>query len=105
MPIAYSVYSDPAHRNALWELPLRGRAFENGVFVVAANRVGLEGVRTHLGRSMIVDPRGTILAEAGTQQEELLVHEIDLEQVSRLRKKFPWWRGRRPDLYGKLLEV
>lgn len=102
MPICYSVYSDPQHRNALWELPLRIRAFENGVYVVAANKVGREGERQHLGRSMIVDPRGGTIAEAGTEDEELLVAEIDLDEVSRCRKNFPWWRDRRPDLYREL---
>lgn len=103
MPICYSVYSDPAHRNAAWDIPLRARAYENGVFVVAANKVGAEGVRNHLGRSMIVDPSGTILAEAGTQGEELIVQRIDLDAVSMRRKKIPWWRDRRPDLYGSLV--
>lgn len=102
MPIAYSVYSDPEHRNAMWPLAMRGRALENGVYVVAANKVGTEGVRQHLGRSMIVDPRGTILKEANAQEPELLVQEIDLANVSAQRKKFPWWRDRRPDLYGIL---
>jgi predicted amidohydrolase len=100
MPIAYSVYSDPEHRNSIWELALRSRAFENGVYVVACNKVGLEGVRRHLGRSMIVDPRGMIVAEASSEREEVLVREIDLGQVSAMRKKFPWWRDRRPELYG-----
>jgi predicted amidohydrolase len=104
MPIAYSVYSDPEHRNSIWELALRSRAFENGVYVVAANKVGQEGVRLHLGRSMIVDPRGAILAEASNSREELLVREIDLDAVSTARKKFPWWRDRRPELYAKLTE-
>lgn len=99
MPICYSVYSDPEHRNAIWDVAMRARAFENGVFVVAANRVGLEGVRQHLGRSMIVDPRGTIIREAGHEHEELLVAAIDVDSVSTYRKKFPWWRDRRPDLY------
>jgi N-carbamoylputrescine amidase len=105
MPIAYSVYSDPEHRNSIWELALRSRAFENGVYVVAANKVGQEGVRLHLGRSMIVDPRGAILAEASNSREELLVREIDLDAVSTARKKFPWWRDRRPELYAKLTET
>ncbi|MBM3573046.1 MAG: carbon-nitrogen hydrolase family protein [Alphaproteobacteria bacterium] len=100
MPICFSVYSDPAHRSSIWEVPLRARAYENGVYVVAANRVGLEGVRQHLGRSMIVDPRGSILTESGTEKEELLMRKLDLDEVSKLRKKFPWWRDRRPDLYG-----
>ena len=102
MPIAYSVYSDPEHRNAMWPLAMRGRALENGVFVVASNKVGTEGVRRHLGRSMIVDPRGTIQQEAGTEHAELIVQQIDLADVSAQRKKFPWWRDRRPELYGLL---
>lgn len=102
MPIAYSVYSDPEHRNAMWPLALRSRALENGVYVVAANKVGTEGVREHLGRSMIVDPRGTVLREANAKEPELLVQEIDLGNVAVQRKKFPWWRDRRPDLYGIL---
>lgn len=101
-PIAFSVYSDPEHRNSIWELALRSRAFENGVYMVACNKVGTEGVRHHLGRSMIVDPRGTIIAEASNEHEELLVQEIDLDNVSAMRKKFPWWRDRRPDLYGPI---
>lgn len=105
MPIAYSVYSDPEHRNSIWELALRSRAFENGVYVVAANKVGREGVRQHLGRSMIVDPRGTKLAEASNEVAELLVGEIDLDHVAASRKKFPWWRDRRPDLYQPIVEA
>lgn len=102
MPICYSVYSDPEHRNAMWPLAMRARALENGVYVVASNKVGAEGVREHLGRSMIVDPRGTILKEASNTTAELIVQEIDIANVSAQRKKFPWWRDRRPDLYGIL---
>ncbi len=103
MPICYSTYADPKHRASIWEVPLRSRAYENGVWVLAANRVGIEGPRHHLGRSMIVDPRGGILAEAGTEKPELLVRAIDLDEASAARKKFPWWRDRRPDLYGPLV--
>ena len=81
---------------------MRARGYENGVWVLAANRVGREGGRHHLGRSMLVDPRGTVVAEAGMDQPELLVRGIDLDEVSAARKKFPWWRDRRPDLYGML---
>ncbi len=99
MPICFSTYADPGRRASIWEVPLRARAYENGVWVLAANRVGIEGPRHHLGRSMIVDPRGMIAAEAGTEVEELLVGTIDLDDVARARKDFPWWRDRRPDLY------
>jgi len=103
MPICYSTYSDPQHRAGIWDVALRARAYENGVYVVAANRVGQESVRNHLGRSMIVDPTGTIIAEAGTTEPQLLVATLDLDQASRERKKIPWWRDRRPELYGDLI--
>jgi N-carbamoylputrescine amidase len=105
MPICFSTYSDPAHRASIWEVPLRARAYENGVFVVAANRVGVEGPRHHLGRSMVVDPRGTIVAEAGTRDAELLTATVDLDDVTAARAQFPWWRDRRPDLYGPLVRA
>jgi N-carbamoylputrescine amidase len=104
MPICFSTYADPGRRASIWEVPLRARAYENGVWVVAANRVGEEGPRHHLGRSMVVDPRGMILAEAGTQTTELLVQRLDLDEVAHARKDFPWWRDRRPDLYRPVAE-
>ncbi|MEJ7932353.1 carbon-nitrogen hydrolase family protein [Ramlibacter sp. AN1015] len=103
MPIAFSTYADPAQRSSIWEVPLRARAYENGVYVLACNRVGIEGPRHHLGRSMVVDPRGMIAAEAGSREPELLTAEIDLDAVSAARKQFPWWRDRRADLYAPLV--
>ena len=103
MPICYSTYGDSAHRMSIWEVPLRARAFENGVWVAAANRVGTEGPRVHVGRSMFVDPRGGIVREAGTEKPELLVETLDLDAVARQRKKFPWWRDARPDLYDEIV--
>jgi len=105
MPICYSTYADPAHRASIWEVPLRARAYENGAYVLACNRVGVEGPRHHLGRSMVVDPRGAIVCEAGTEAPELLVASLDLDAVGVARKRFPWWRDRRPDLYAPLATV
>lgn len=53
------------------------RAAENGVFVVAANRIGEERGTRYLGRSVIAGPDGTMLAQADTDREEILVAEID----------------------------
>ena len=104
MPISFSTYADPAQRASIWEVPLRARAYENGVYVLACNRVGIEGARHHLGRSTVVDPRGMILVEAGTERPELLVAEVDLDAIAVQRKRFPWWRDRRPDLYRPLVD-
>lgn len=105
MPISFSTYSDPAQRSSIWEIPLRARAYENGVFVLASNRVGVEGQRHHLGRSMIVDPRGMIVCEAGQQEPQLLTAAVNLDDAVAARKKFPWWRDRRPDLYGAIADA
>jgi N-carbamoylputrescine amidase len=67
--------------------------------------VGTEGERHHLGRSMIIDPRGMLIAQAGAEQPELLVSEIDLDDAVSARKAFPWWRDRRPDLYDPLIHA
>jgi hypothetical protein len=68
------------------------------IWVAAVNRVGTEEPRARIGRSVLVDPRGGIVREAGMQESELLVETIDLDAVSKQRKKFPWWRDSRPDL-------
>ena len=88
MPICFSTYADPAHRASIWEVPLRARAYENGAFVLACNRVGVEGPRHHLGRSMVVDPRGSIVCEAGTEAPELLVARSISTTSSAARKNF-----------------
>ena len=103
MPIAYATYGNDNYRVAIWDLPLQARAFDNGVFVVAANRVGDENGRRHIGMSAIVSPLGgRIIKQATMDGPELLVAEIDLDDVDKARRSLPWWRDRRPDLYGNL---
>lgn len=103
MPIAYATYGNDDYRVAIWDLPLQARAFDNGVFVVAANRVGEETGRRHIGKSAIVNPvGGRIMKQAGMDKDELLVAEIDVDDVDKARRSLPWWRDRRPDLYGNL---
>ena len=104
MPISFSTYSNPDQRASIWEVPLRARAYENGVYVVASNRAGTEGPRHHFGNSMIVDPYGMIVDRAGEEASALVVHMANLKEVERARAGFPWWRDRRPDLYGDLVK-
>jgi N-carbamoylputrescine amidase len=103
MPIAYATYGNDEYRVAIWDLPLQARAFENGVFVVAVNRVGDENGRRHIGKSALVNPLGgRIMKQAGMKAPQLLVAELDLGEVVAARRSLPWWRDRRPDLYGNL---
>ena len=92
------------------EFLTRARAWENRVFIIAANRVGVERGRRFIGRSQIVDPNGRILAEAGPDEETILYADLDLTQAREKRiviEPGEWELdvigGRRPDLYGPLV--
>lgn len=78
-----------------WEVLLRARAIENQAFVVAANQIGQHTpkLRTY-GRSMIVDPWGTVLAVA-PDSEGLALAEIDLDRLRQIRHTLPALRHRR----------
>jgi predicted amidohydrolase len=88
----------------------RARAAENRVFLLTANRLGREGGMEFFGRSQIVDPHGSRLAEAG-EVEELAVAEVDpAEAREKDRAIIPGeyevslFGDRRPELYGALVE-
>lgn len=100
MPICAATYGESSLREDTWELPLRARSYDSGVFVVAVNRAGNEHGRRHIGRSMIIDPVGAkIVCEAGTDRSELLTATLDLEHVRVAQTSLPWWRDRRNELY------
>ena len=84
----------PAARLEHWLLLLRARALEDQLFVVGCNQVGnQEGVEL-AGHSVVVDPWGRIVAEAGADEEALTV-DIDLAMVDKIRAEFPVLRDRR----------
>lgn len=80
----------------LLDLRTRARAQDNQVFVVSSNLTG-DGF---CGRSMIVDPRGAVLASAG-EEEGSIGAAVDLSAIERERAREPALSLRRPDLYGE----
>jgi predicted amidohydrolase len=86
---------------------LRARAIENGMYIVAVNRVGtdvdvVDGVenQTHFpGYSCIVDPWGNTVLEAG-DLEGVFTAKIDLDMVDEVQRKIPTLKDRRPETYG-----
>jgi predicted amidohydrolase len=84
----------PAARLDHWLLLLRARAVENQLFVIGCNQVGTqEGVEL-AGHSVVVDPWGRLIAEAGTEEDVLTV-DLDLALVAKIRDEFPVLRDRR----------
>jgi N-carbamoylputrescine amidase len=93
----------------LWELEQPASAAANGVFIGAINRVGKEEpwagkMGEFYGSSYIVNPRGQIEAQASYDQDELLIHEIDLDMIRQVRDTWQFFRDRRPDAYGSLVK-
>lgn len=92
----------------LWELEQPAAAAANGCFIGAINRVGREepwNIGTFYGSSYIVNPRGQIEAQASEDEDELLVHEMDMEMVREVRNNWQFFRDRRPSTYGRLTDA
>ena len=84
----------PAARLEHWRVLTRARAIENQVFLLGCNQVGTQEDVSLAGHSVVIDPWGQVLAEAGTEEEVLTV-EIDLALVAKTRAEFPVLRDRR----------
>lgn len=84
----------PAARVEAWSLLLRARAMENQCFVLGCNTAGTHARTPMGGHSAVIDPRGEVLAQAGTDQEVLSV-EIDAGLVAAVREEFPVLADRR----------
>lgn len=84
-----------------WRTILRARAIENQFFVMAASRIGHDGTYAYFGHSLIIDPSGKIIAEAG-ESEEIITAELDLKLLQEVREQLPLLDNRRPKLYAKL---
>jgi N-carbamoylputrescine amidase len=99
--------SKPGLSNRLWELEQPAAAAANQYYVAAVNRVGQElaefGPEAPLfyGSSYVVDPRGNYVgAIASTDSDELIVRDLDLDDITRTRNDWQFYRDRRPDSYA-----
>ena len=92
VPAAFTVPTGKAH----WEVLLRARAIEAGLFIVAAAQSGHhEDGRTTYGHSLIVDPWGDVLLDMG-DGAGVKVADIDLSRITDVRSRVPAISHRRP---------
>ena len=96
--IFYVVAEWPQQRIEQWQILLQARAIENQAFVVAVNRVGADPDNAFNGHSLVIDPLGKILLDAG-ETESLQLVEIDVNQVDSVRGFIPVFDDRKPQLY------
>jgi len=91
----------------LWKIEQPAHAIANGYYVGAINRVGTEApwnIGKFYGNSYFVNPRGEIIACGSEDNDELVVAELDLDMIEEVRRTWQFFRDRRPDAYGPLVE-
>ncbi|MRX73309.1 carbon-nitrogen family hydrolase [Bacillus lacus] len=96
--VLFIVAEWPLARLEHWRTLLLARAIENQCFVVACNRSGSDPSNEFAGHSMIIDPWGEILAEAG-KTEQSISASIQLDKVTEVRSQIPIFEDRRPSYY------
>ena len=96
------------NQHGAWMNVMKGHAVANGVYVAAANRIGLEkylpdtaGIQ-FWGSSFIAGPQGEILAQASHDKEEIIMAEVDLELQENVRQNWPFLRDRRIDAFADI---
>ena len=96
------------NQHGAWMNVMKGHAVANGVYVAAANRIGLEqyiegtaGIQ-FWGSSFIAGPQGEILAQASHDKEEIIMAEVDLDLQENVRQNWPFFRDRRIDAFGDI---
>jgi predicted amidohydrolase len=82
------IASWPAMRDDHWVTLLKARAIENQAYVVGVNRCGRDPKHYHSGRSIIYDPLGRVLADAGSE-EGLIEAQLELQPLLDWRRNFP----------------
>jgi predicted amidohydrolase len=88
----------PDPRQHHWQVLLQARAIENQLYVVGVNRCGSDPQYSYFGNSLVVDPRGEVLASLG-REEEILSATIDLGQNQLVREGIYYLGDRKPNLY------
>ena len=92
VPAAFTRQTGEAH----WEILLRARAIENGVYIIAAAQAGVhEDGRETFGHSIVIDPWGRVLASAGGTGEAVVLADVDIAAVRAAHDKIPNLRNGR----------
>jgi beta-ureidopropionase len=98
----------PGLSNRLWEIEQPAAAANNQYFIAANNRIGQEVSEFGLdapqfyGSSYFVDPRGNVVGETASQdKEEIVIRDLDLEEITRTRNDWQFYRDRRPESYQR----
>ncbi|MCB9948116.1 MAG: acyltransferase [Rhodospirillaceae bacterium] len=92
----------------LWKLEQPASAAANGYYVGAINRVGTEApwnIGKFYGSSYVANPRGQLIAQGSEDNDELVIADMDMNMVREVRNTWQFFRDRRPETYGPLVQA
>ena len=81
---------------------LPARAYDNGIYAVFANPIGMDDDQLKNGCSMIIDPFGDVVAECLILDNEIVVAELTPEKLTQAGG-YRYRQARRPELYGDII--
>jgi N-carbamoylputrescine amidase len=107
-----AIGSEPAEdldTRHMWRRAMVGHAVSNAMPVIAANRVGNEcdhgGIpQTFYGTSFVANEKGDVVVELDDKETGIIVASFDLDRAREHRAAMGFFRDRRPQLYGRLVE-
>ena len=95
VPAAFTAYTGKDH----WQVLLQARAIENTAYVLAPAQTGVHyGRRQSHGHALVIDPWGTVLADAGVGPG-VAIAPVDTDHLQRIRAQMPSLRHRQPSLF------
>jgi beta-ureidopropionase len=92
----------------LWKLEQPAHAVANGYFVGAINRPGFEEpwrIGEFYGQSYFCDPRGQMLAVGSRDRDDIVIADLNLDLIREVRNTWQFFRDRRPETYGALVQL
>jgi beta-ureidopropionase len=92
----------------LWKLEQPAHAVANGYFVGAINRPGFEEpwrIGEFYGQSYFCEPRGRILAVGNRDSDDIVISDLDLDLIREVRNTWQFFRDRRPETYGSIVQL
>jgi len=96
------ISASPSTRKEYFEILIKARAIENGIFMVLVNRVGIEDGLSFWGGSQIVGPNGDIIRKGLYYDEETIYSNVDLRELDKTRPFIPALRDLRPEIIDEL---
>jgi N-carbamoylputrescine amidase len=87
-----------------WETVISGNAIANGVYIFRVNRVGSEEKQDFYGKSFCISPEGELLDKPTGMKDSIALIEVDLKNIDKTRKEWPFLRDRRPEVYREIAE-